>query len=95
MKPQPPVHLAIRRWNREHPDVVRGTADHPPYGVRCRVSGGVTGTREAWLKRDGRVAEFETRAEATAEAAARNAEMNGPHRTADFRYWAAPLDGEE
>jgi len=61
------------------------------YGVRCRVSGGVTGTREAWLKRDGQVAEFATHAEAEAEAQRLTTSMNGPYRTADFRYWAEEL----
>jgi hypothetical protein len=42
------------------------------YGVWCHVSGGVTGTREAWLKRypsdDSKPHEFATFEEAEAEA---------------------------
>jgi hypothetical protein len=56
--------------------------------VMCRVSGGVSGTREAPLKADGRVRYFDTEAEAAAEAQRLNRQMNGnPYRTADFRYW--------
>ena len=67
------------------------------YGVMCRVSGGFTGTREAWLKtgsgKDTRVAKFATLAEAEAEAAKHNAAMNSsPYRTASFSYWAAEYD---
>ena len=92
MKPPKHMHLAIRRWYREHRDVVRGVAGTGWWGVWCRVSGGVTGTREAWLKRDGEREVFATEAEAAARAAILQAEMNGPHRTADFRYTARPLD---
>jgi hypothetical protein len=57
--------------------------------VRCRVSGGTTGTREGSLKdRDGLVQEFETEEEAYTEARRIEWEMNGnPHRTATFKYW--------
>ena len=59
-----------------------------PYIVMCRVSGGVTGTREAPLKRDHVIRLFETEAEAAAEAARLDTMMNRNfHRTADFRYW--------
>lgn len=37
--------------------------------IWCRVSGGVTGTREAWFKENGVVREFKSRAEADAVAA--------------------------
>lgn len=57
--------------------------------VMCRVSGGITGTREAPLKRDGAVIHFDTREQAEKEARRLETKMNGaPYRTADFRYWA-------
>ncbi len=55
--------------------------------VMCRVSGGVTGTREAPLKRLGQIAYFATREEAQLEAARLNTTMNHTYSTADFRYW--------
>jgi len=39
------------------------------WGVWCEVWGGVTGSREAWLKSNGARATFATREEAEAEAA--------------------------
>jgi hypothetical protein len=59
--------------------------------IRCRVSGGVTGTRESILKRDGVIATFDE-AEARAEAARLHAQANGPHATARFAYWPAPSE---
>lgn len=58
--------------------------------VRCRVSGGVTGTREAILKAANGVERvFETREAAEAEARRLMTARNGdPFRTADFQYWA-------
>ena len=57
------------------------------WGIWCRVSRGVTGTREAWLKSDGKVAVYEDRAAAEAEAAHHNQHMNAsPYRTASFVY---------
>jgi hypothetical protein len=57
------------------------------YRILCEVSGGMTGYRSAYLKKDGQQVEFTTEAEAEAEAARLNKQMNGnPHRTADFRY---------
>jgi hypothetical protein len=60
------------------------------YIVMCRVSGGVTGTREAPMKgRDSKVKYFETEAEAKAEAARVTAINQGDrYRTANFWYWA-------
>lgn len=70
------------------------------WGVWCRVSGGVTGTREAWLKErtspegakyECRTAVFATKAEAQAKA--RNLMANlSPYRTADFSYTARPME---
>ena len=62
------------------------------YRVMCRVSGGVTGTREALLMdRDGEARGFATREEAEAEAKrltdAVRAQDHGASR-ASFRYWA-------
>jgi hypothetical protein len=72
------------------------TTNTQKYGVRCQVSGGYTGTRSAWLKTgaDSRVAEFDTRAEAAAEAERLTARGRAPRRvagTAEFSYWAEPL----
>jgi hypothetical protein len=39
------------------------------YGIWTSISGGVTGSRSAWLKRSGEVLTFATQAEAEAEAA--------------------------
>jgi pyruvate/oxaloacetate carboxyltransferase len=57
--------------------------------VMCRVSGGMTGTREAMLKENGQTRYFESLEDAQKVAADLNAKMNGDkYRTADFRYWA-------
>jgi len=60
--------------------------------VRCRVSGGVTGTREAWMKSGGIVADFTSEAEAreTAEEMLRKwgrVTGNRPRMTATAHYW--------
>jgi hypothetical protein len=57
--------------------------------VMARVSGGVTGTREAAVKAaDGRsVRLFDTRDDAAAYAADLNRRMNHTYSTASFRYW--------
>ena len=59
------------------------------YIVRCRVSGGVTGTRYGTLKSKGEVQYFDTK-EAAAEEANKqqNSFGNDPYRKADFAYWA-------
>jgi hypothetical protein len=57
------------------------------FTVGCRVSGGVTGTREATLKRLGEIQYFETRDAAEAEARRLNREMNHMRSTAFFQYW--------
>lgn len=57
--------------------------------VMCRVSGGVTGTREAPLKENGKVRYFDTLDEAKAHALTLMERTQGnPYRTCDFRYWA-------
>lgn len=62
--------------------------------VMARVSGGVTGTHEAPLKGpDGKVKEFDTEADAQAEADRVTKLMNGnPYSMADFRYWPVRWD---
>lgn len=57
------------------------------WNVMCRVSGGVTGTREALLKSLGTVVDFPSYDEAKAEADRLNATMNHEYSKADFRYW--------
>jgi len=57
--------------------------------VMCRVSGGVTGTRTAYLKgKDGQVQSFANQAEAAAEAARCLRFMSSGLRTTHFEYWA-------
>ena len=57
--------------------------------VMCRVSGGVTGTRQAPLKQsDGEIRYFNTREEANTEADRLNRTMNNQYSKADFSYWA-------
>lgn len=56
--------------------------------VRCRVSGGVTGTRESVLESEGEVLRFPDGASAAAEAADMREKMNGPRSRATFEYWA-------
>jgi hypothetical protein len=60
------------------------------YIIRCKVSGGVTGTRESVCKgRNGEVLEYATKDEAAAQAKAWADSRNGnPYRTASFWYWA-------
>ena len=63
------------------------------YVIRCRVSGGVTGTRESLLKRDGVVRMFDDRAEAEAVARELNAKMNDIRAVA--RYWYGVVEISE
>ena len=57
------------------------------FTVGCRVSGGVTGTREAILKSNGTTQYFETRAEAQAKVDELMVKMNHAYSVADFKYW--------
>ena len=57
------------------------------YQIMCRVSGGVTGTREGILKKDGEERWFESKDNATREAQRLNEEMNHANSTAHFQYW--------
>jgi hypothetical protein len=57
------------------------------FQIWCEVSGGVTGHRQAWLKADGKIQQFDTEAEAQAEADRLQQATNGnPHRKANFSY---------
>jgi hypothetical protein len=62
--------------------------------VRCRVSGGVTGTRFSVLKTIGGVVRyFETEDDARAEARRLMSERESDiYRTADYQYWAEMTD---
>ena len=55
--------------------------------VMCRVSGGITGTRQSQLKKNGEPAFFTTRGEAQEEADRLNKTMNNQYSRADFSYW--------
>jgi hypothetical protein len=56
------------------------------FRILCTVRGGVTGPREAYLSdQDGDVIEYNTKAEADAEAAALRA-STGPYGCASFTY---------
>lgn len=69
----------------KHPDGC-GFYSEPTFNVHCRVSGGVTGTREALLKANGIVQVFATRALAQERADKLNREMNNPYAVASFSY---------
>jgi hypothetical protein len=56
------------------------------FKILCQVSGGVTGTREAWLKRDGVEIVFATADEAEAEANRLREHMNANRSGASFHY---------
>lgn len=67
------------------------------YGVWCRVPGGITGDREAWLKENGERVECNTREEAETIAASYNeATANRPgYSAAKFEYRAALIRGQQ
>jgi len=46
--------------------------------IRASVSGGVTGSRQSWLKSNGEIREFESLTEAKQVAAELTATMKGP-----------------
>jgi hypothetical protein len=56
------------------------------YRIRASVWGGVTGTRTSYLKANGIEKRYPTAEAAEEEASALNFRMNGPNRTANFRY---------
>lgn len=64
------------------------------YGIWCEVWGGQTGSRAAWLKSDGKMVVYETKAEAEARAAFYNDLRNNGgnfYGTATFRYTARAI----
>lgn len=61
------------------------------YGVWCRVSGGMTGTREAWLKSEGVLCVYETFEAAAAEAKKWN-DAPRYNSVATFRYTAKEME---
>ncbi len=60
--------------------------------IRCRVSGGVTGTREATLKANGTVQYFASLEAAAGKAADLMLQMNHKHSVANFEYWPVPAE---
>jgi hypothetical protein len=58
-----------------------------PYYVMCRVSDGVTGTRESILARHGVPVVFRTFAEAEATAEDLRHERQPTRGTVDYHYW--------
>jgi hypothetical protein len=76
--------------NQDHDGRCPGRATAPRvYRIRCRVSGGITGTRENYLHANGGEAIFATLADAQAECARLYADRarNTRYSTADFHYW--------
>jgi hypothetical protein len=67
------------------------------FNIRVRVSGGVTGTREALLKANGEVMVFESREAAEAEAQAYRRKMNNPKMRSAFSpdYSATVVEAED
>jgi len=57
------------------------------YVIRCRVSGGVSGTREFTMKLNGELRTFDTMEEAETEATWLNKEMNR-NSAGCLQYWA-------
>lgn len=57
------------------------------YHVMCRVSGGVTGTRQTLLKKIGVIAVFDSEKDARDEAARLCRQFNHIHAVAFFEYW--------
>ena len=56
--------------------------------VMCRVSGGITGTREGPLKANGNVVKFDDYEDAENIATELSDRYNdNPNRQADFKYW--------
>lgn len=62
------------------------------FGVWCEVWGGMSGSRESWLKENGKRSEYATASEAAevAHKLTRGVAEN-PFRTANFRYTAKAI----
>ena len=58
------------------------------YMIRCRTSGGVTGTREGWMQKDDRVCVFATEAEAIKAKPDNRALRTGAY----LQYWVVETD---
>jgi hypothetical protein len=56
------------------------------YSIWCEVSGGRTGSRAAWLKKDGTIQMWTDKATAEWEAAALNGSMNRPNSKVVFTF---------
>lgn len=65
------------------------------FRIRCRVSGGVTGTRESYMKERGVIQYYATKVGAQKIADHYNRVSNGPFRTATFKYTVEPGDLNE
>lgn len=66
------------------------------FQIKCRVSGGVTGTREAWLKNEssGLPKQFGTKEAADKEARKLTTTYNGPNAKATFQYSVIELEDD-
>lgn len=62
------------------------------YRIKCRVSGGPTGTRESYMKERGVIMYFATKVGAQKVADHNNTVRNGPFRTATFKYTVEPAE---
>ena len=60
---------------------------NPKFIVMCRVTGGVTGTREAPLKREGKIRVFSSREVAEKIASSLMQAANSPAFNVDLSYW--------
>ena len=62
------------------------------WGVWCEVTGGVTGTRRAWLRHEDALAVYDKREDAEAEAKRLNQTIgSNPNRKAEFLYVARQM----
>ena len=62
------------------------------YRIKCNVTGGITGSRTAWLKaKDGSILETEDPMEAQKLAAQYNETMNAAPKLAKFKYEVIPF----
>jgi len=65
------------------------------YKIMCRVSGGVTGTREAVLKdKNGNEMIFDTERKAKNKAKRMTETMNKDSNMATFKYWVIDMWGD-
>ena len=60
------------------------------FGVWCTVSGGVTGSRESWMKENGEIKTFPSETDAETEAAKWKAERKGSGFVS-FGYYAREM----